>query len=111
VLAAPIGIAGHEHARNDLSGQLAVAALAWWRAGRATEQATGVADQEQRGVTVDGEAVQNRGAGGLCGVDARGDGERCNSRYAMRDGGMSLYIFFSEGTKIRQQAYWAGAQA
>jgi hypothetical protein len=87
VLVAPVGIFGHEHARNDLSGQLATAALARRRlcrqAGRATEQAAGAAEQEQCRVTVNGKVEQNRGEGGRCGVDARGDGECCISRYAM----------------------------
>ena len=65
-LAAPIGVIGHEHTRNDLSGQLASAAWAWQRlrhqSGQAAaEQEAGAPEQEQRGVTIDCEAEQSRG--------------------------------------------------
>jgi hypothetical protein len=75
-LTAPIGV-GRKNSCSDLSGELAATA---WTPGRATEQATGAAaavkhEQEQRGVTVDGEAEQSRGAG-----RRRDGGERCESR-------------------------------
>lgn len=51
-------------------------------------------EQEQRGMTVDSEAAeQSRGVGGQHGGGSRGGGgEQCDSRWAMRDGKMLLFI-------------------
>jgi len=55
-------VVGHEHAHSSLSCQLVATTWAWRcprrQVGRAAEQATGAAEQEQerRRVTVDGEA-------------------------------------------------------
>ena len=50
-------------------------------------------------MTIDGEAELSKAANGQHGEGAHG--ERYDSRWAMRDGGMSLYIFFiSERMKV-----------